>query len=94
MYALIKLIDLSFTIYTWILIARVISSWVSPPMHNSNVRKIMQFIYEVTEPVLAPIRRMLPTGNIGIDLSPLIAFIAINIIHTSLLRILSRLLLY
>ncbi|MBM7624947.1 YggT family protein [Sporohalobacter salinus] len=94
MFALIRLIDWVFTIYTWILIARVISSWVSPPMHNSNVRKIMEFIYEVTEPVLAPIRRMLPTGNMGIDLSPLIAFIAIDIIHRNLIRILSRLLLY
>lgn len=94
MYALIKLIDFGFTIYTWILIARVISSWVSPPMNNSNVRKIMEFIYKVTEPVLEPIRRMLPTKSIGIDLSPLIAFIAIDIIHNSLIRILSRLLLY
>ncbi|MGM0471269.1 MAG: YggT family protein [Bacillota bacterium] len=94
MVALIKLIDYGFTFYTWILIARVISSWVQPPMHHQTMRKIMKFIFEVTEPVLAPIRQMLPTGSLGIDLSPLVAFIALDIIRSSLIRILTRLVIY
>lgn len=89
---MIGLIDFAFEIYTWILIARVISSWVQPPTHNQTMRKILRFVHQATEPVLAPIRRMLPTGSIGIDLSPIIAYIAINIIRSSLVDILTRLL--
>ncbi|SJZ30646.1 YggT family protein [Selenihalanaerobacter shriftii] len=94
MHWLIRLIDMAFTFYNWILIARVISSWVQPPTHHANMRKILRFIYNWTEPVLGPIRRMLPTSSLGIDLSPIIAFIALGIIHSSLIRILSRALLY
>jgi YggT family protein len=91
---MLALIDFAFEIYTWILIARVISSWVQPPRNNQTMRKILRFVYEATEPVLAPIRRMLPTGGLGIDFSPIVAFIAINIIRSSLLNILTRLLYY
>ncbi|MCK8823702.1 YggT family protein [Fuchsiella alkaliacetigena] len=94
MHGIIQLIRFVFRIYTWILIARVISTWVSPPTHNPNVRKILRFIYQVTEPILAPLRQLLPTRGIGIDLSPIVAFILIRIIETSLIRILMGVFIY
>jgi YggT family protein len=70
---LAKVIDIILTIYMWIIIARALISWVNPDPYN----KIVIFLYRVTEPVLRPIRRMLPWHNMGIDLSPLIVMLVI-----------------
>jgi YggT family protein len=48
-------------------------SWVNPDPFNPIVR----FLYRVTEPVLQPIRRRLPTMQMGLDLSPMVVLLAI-----------------
>ena len=60
-------------IYMWIIIARAVLSWVSPDPYNPIVR----FIHTVTEPVLYRIRKHLPVVFGGIDLAPVIVFLAI-----------------
>jgi len=60
-------------IYMWIIIARAVLSWVNPDPYNPIVR----FIHNVTEPVLYKIRTRLPVDLGGIDLSPIIVFLAI-----------------
>lgn len=65
---LIKLLN----IYMLILFVRVLLSWVNPNPHNP----IVQILYRLTEPVLAPIRRVLPPMG-GFDLAPLVVFAAI-----------------
>jgi YggT family protein len=65
----------------WIaLLARVLLSWVDP-MGNM---KISQIARELTEPILAPIRSILPSTGM-IDLSPLIAFLLIQMLQTLIL---------
>ena len=59
-------------VYTWILIARVLMSWFNPSPNNP----LVQFVLRLTEPVLAPIRRVLPAMG-GLDLSPILVFIAL-----------------
>ena len=71
--ALAKVIDIVLTIYMWIIIFRALISWVNPDPYN----QIVIFLYRVTEPVLRPIRRRLPMGNIGIDFSPVIVILVI-----------------
>jgi YggT family protein len=66
--------------YSWIIIVRALLSWVNPDPWNP----IVQFLHRVTEPVLAPIRRRLPTWRVGLDLSPLIAFLAVKIVQVFL----------
>ena len=60
-------------IYMWVVIARAVLSWVSPDPYNPIVR----FIHTVTEPVLSQVRRRLPVVFGGIDLSPIVVFLAI-----------------
>jgi YggT family protein len=60
-------------IYMWIIIARAVLSWVNPDPYNPIVR----FINNVTEPVLYAIRSRLPVNFGGIDLSPIVVFLAI-----------------
>lgn len=71
--ALAKIIDIVLTLYMWIIIIRALISWVNPDPYN----QIVIFLYRVTEPVLGPIRRKLPMGNMGIDFSPVIVLLII-----------------
>jgi len=60
-------------IYMWLIIVRALISWVNPDPYNPIVR----FLYNVTEPVLAYIRRRVPLVYGGLDLSPLAVLAAI-----------------
>jgi len=75
MLALGHLVDVVIQIYIWVLIASAILSWlVAFDVVNRRspvVSKIGLFLYRVTEPVLRPIRRVLPLIA-GVDLSPLV----------------------
>lgn len=67
-----KILDLVLTIYFWIIVVRALISWVNPDPYNPIVR----FLYQVTEPVLYRVRRMVPFMG-GLDLSPLIVILVI-----------------
>ena len=76
--ALAKILDIVMNIFLFIVIARAVLSWVSPDPFNPIVR----FIHNITEPVLYPIRTRLPVNFGGIDLSPIVVFLAIIFIRT------------
>ena len=59
------------TALNWLIIIRALLSWVSPDPFNP----IVSFINTVTEPLLAPFRRIIPSYKIGIDLSPIFALL-------------------
>ena len=67
----------------WLLFARIIISWFPVDPYHS----IVQFLHQVTEPILAPVRRI-PLQIGMLDLTPLIAFIALNFINTITVRVL------
>lgn len=71
--ALAKLIDFVLNAYMWIIIGRAVISWVNADPYNPVVR----FLHEVTEPLLARIRRVLPVYGGGIDFTPMILILAI-----------------
>ncbi len=85
---LISTVSILFTLLYWFIIIRVILSWFGPNIDDPRWRSVLQLIYNITEPILAPIRNLLPTGNIGIDFSPFIAIIALSIIRSILVSIL------
>ena len=78
--ALANLVSLVLTVYLWIIIARALLSWVNPDPFNPIVR----FLYRVTEPVLRPIRHRLPTLAMGLDLSPLVVILGIDVLQSFL----------
>ena len=84
MLALFRTIDLALDIYTWILIASVIFSWLFAfnviNSRNQFVSMIGDFLYKATEPVLRPIRRILPDLG-GIDISPIVLLLIIFFIR-------------
>lgn len=76
--AVVKLIMLSVNLFAFAVIIRVILSWVAPGMHNPATA----IIATLSEPVLAPVRRIIPPMG-GFDLSPILVIIglfALNIV--------------
>ena len=73
-------------IYKFTILARVLLSWTGASPHNSIVR----FVIEVTEPVLRPIRNILPRMGM-IDFSPLVAFFALDFLQLGLMSALADL---
>ncbi|MBU0478242.1 YggT family protein [bacterium] len=79
--AIAQIVGAILTILTWIIIIRALISWVNPDPYNS----IVQFLYRVTEPILMPIRKILPAMG-GFDLSPIVALIGIMFIRSFVVR--------
>ncbi len=76
MESLFLVIFWALQVYQLILLARVLMTWI-PNLDYSN--PIARFLYQATEPLLAPIRNALPHMG-GIDLSPLVVFLGISVL--------------
>jgi len=87
---LVNVVHLAITVYIWIIIIRALISWVNPDPFNPVVR----FLYRATEPVLRPIRRKLPTFQSGLDLSPLLVILGLEIVDRFVLPSIAAALLY
>lgn len=77
------LISLLFNIIYFLLIIRIILSWVNPDPYN----EIVQIIYKITDPILAPFKR-LPLNLGVIDFSPVIAFLTLSVAKSFIVNIL------
>jgi len=74
LFALARVLDFILNALTWLIVIRALISWVNPDPYNA----IVQFLYKVTEPILYPIRKLLPSSfRVGIDLSPIITILII-----------------
>ncbi|MBV6489601.1 MAG: YggT family protein [Pseudorhodoplanes sp.] len=95
MIELLAFISYLLTLYIYILIAAAILSWlvafnvVNP--YNQFVRMLSEFLYRITEPVLAPIRALLPNLG-GIDISPVIVILIIIFIQSVVIPNIAKLL--
>ena len=78
--ALAKVVDVILTMAYWLILIRALISWVNPDPFNP----IVQFLNRTTEPILIPVRRFLPM--MGIDISPLIVFLAIMFLKSFLVE--------
>ena len=89
MNALLWLIDTLIQIYIWLLIAQAVLSWlIAFDVLNKRSRAvymIADFLNRVTEPVLRPIRRILPNLG-GVDVSPIIALLLVWFVQDLIVR--------
>ncbi len=84
MLLLIQIINTVFRLYSYLILARIFLTWIPVDHYNP----IVQFIYKITEPVLAPFRIILPLGGMGLDISPIIVFFLLNLLQRALINIL------
>lgn len=88
MNALLYLIITAFTFYRYLILARVVLSWVGPvPYHP-----LIHWIYKLTDPILRPFRLAFPIGGMAIDFSPIIAFFVLTLAQSLIIRLLTPLL--
>jgi YggT family protein len=71
------ILDTVLWLYMWVLIIRVLISWVNPDPYNP----IVQFLQRVTDPVLYQIRKRLGMATMGFDFSPIIAILIITFVQ-------------
>ena len=81
---LVQGIYLFFTIIIWIMIVRILLSWFPNINWYNQPFKAMK---EITDPILEPFRRIIPPIS-GIDFSPIIAFLVLEILREVIVRIL------
>ena len=81
------LIDKIIDIYTWIVIASAIMSWLVAfgvvNTRNQFIHMVVDFLYRITEPALRPIRRVMPNLG-GIDISPVILLLLLFFLRSLL----------
>lgn len=83
-----KIIHWVFLTYTVLLLARILSSWI-PQLARHRLMRLVRF---TTEPYLGLFRRFIPPIGGALDISPMVAFFALEIIQKLLMGILNGLL--
>ena len=82
----VRVLCLVLTVYSIVLLARVIVSWVElsgwRPPATGPIRTIFELMFDVTEPVLKPLRRIVPPAG-PLDLSVIVAFVIIFVIRSA-----------
>jgi len=82
-------VDVGFTVYNFLILARCLLSWLPIGFNNGAVR----FIFEMTEPFMGPIRRLMGGGIRGIDFSPILAIFILEFAHRLALNLIIGLIL-
>jgi YggT family protein len=84
MRAILEIILMIMDLYWWVLIAMIILSWLISfniiNTRNQLVASVLQIVSALTEPLLKPIRRLLPAVG-GLDLSPIVLFIGLYFVR-------------
>ncbi|MCD4686642.1 MAG: YggT family protein [Anaerolineae bacterium] len=83
MVAIAEIVKLCFYLYSMVILARVLMSWINIDPYSPVARAI----HDMTEPVLAPVRNMLPQAG-GMDFSPIIVLIGMQFLGELIYQIL------
>ena len=81
-FNLLTFVNFVLDAYMWVVIAAAVITWVNPDPRNPIVR----FLYGVTEPVYARIRRLIPTNFGGLDIAPLLLILVIYFVQRVLIN--------
>ncbi len=91
MFAVCNLVDTLVRIYIWLLIASVVLSWLVAfgviNTYHPVVRRIGEFLERITEPLLGPIRQVIPPIA-GLDVSPIVLILALYFVRDLLFDLL------
>ena len=82
LFAIAQILDYILWGYAWILLARVVISYINADPNNPLIR----FLYGATEPVLARVRTKLPLSSGGFDFSPIVVWLAVMFLQRFLVR--------
>lgn len=85
---LITVINLIFNVFYILILARIVFSWLRVSPYHPTWGPIMRFVYETTEPIMAPVRNFLPPMG-GLDFSPLIVLVVAGFLRQLLISVIA-----
>lgn len=93
MSTVITLVSFVFQLYEFLILIRVLLSWVNVNPYRPVIdHPLVRVLHQVTDPVLEPLRRIIPPIGGAIDISPVVALIGLEIVRTILISLLRGLL--
>lgn len=87
LYGFVHVIRILFDIYSWMIIAYILMSWIP----NARESSIGEMLGKLVEPYLSPFRRIIPPIGGMIDISPIVALIALHFVEWGVIGIVSML---
>ena len=93
MSTVITLVSFLFQLYEFLILIRVLLSWVNVNPYRPVIdHPLVQVLHRITDPVLEPLRRLIPPIGGAIDISPVVALIGLEIVRTIVISLLRGLL--
>ncbi|MEQ8200829.1 MAG: YggT family protein [Syntrophomonadaceae bacterium] len=83
MNPIIQVVNIIFEVLVWLVIIRCVLSFVR---HNPY-QPLIRFVYDVTEPIMAPFRRLIPAAG-GLDFSPIVVLLVLSLVQRIVIRLL------
>jgi YggT family protein len=92
MYIAIQIISYAFTVYEFLILIRVLLSWVNAGGYNRwAYHPIVRWLYRLTDPILIPLQRLIPPIGGTIDITPIVALFLLEIVRRVVVAILAGL---
>lgn len=73
----------------WLIIARIVLSFLPMIMKIDTYHPVVRFIHEITEPIMAPFRRLIPPLG-GMDFSPIVLFLVLQAVESVVYQLINR----
>jgi YggT family protein len=83
---LVDIINVLFFVFYVLLFANIIFSWIRPSPYHPTWGPIVRFVYGVTDPILNPIRRLMPSLG-GLDFSPMIVLLLARVLQGAIVNL-------
>jgi len=89
MSTIINIISWVFQIYEFLILIRVLLSWINVnPYRPAIDHPLVRILYRITDPVLEPLRRIIPPIGGAIDISPVVALLLLEVLRQIIIRVL------
>ncbi|MDD3825105.1 MAG: YggT family protein [Anaerolineae bacterium] len=89
MFTVVRIVSLVFQAYQFLILIRVLLSWVNVnPYGRAINHPLIDLLYRLTDPVLEPLRRLIPPIGGMLDISPIVAMILLEVVRQVIVRLL------
>lgn len=89
MFTVVRIVSLVFQAYQFLILIRVLLSWVNVnPYGRAINHPLIDLLYRLTDPVLEPLRRLIPPIGGMLDITPIVAMILLEVVRQVIVRLL------
>jgi YggT family protein len=87
MSTVINIISWLFQIYEFLILIRVLLSWINVNPYRPTIdHPLVRLLYRITDPVLEPLRRIIPPIGGAVDITPVVALLLLEIVRQVIIR--------